>query len=99
MGSLVRLVNLSNVLHAVNTTSAIAMMRLLEKAMNGNTSLIPSFFFTLQSASVAMSNANQSDALRLQNRASDYNGESVEDNLKRLSRCRPRRRRAGRVCI
>eukprot|EP00308_Calcidiscus_leptoporus_P021545 CAMPEP_0119359706 /NCGR_PEP_ID=MMETSP1334-20130426/7523_1 /TAXON_ID=127549 /ORGANISM="Calcidiscus leptoporus, Strain RCC1130" /LENGTH=623 /DNA_ID=CAMNT_0007374425 /DNA_START=15 /DNA_END=1886 /DNA_ORIENTATION=+ len=88
--SLVRLVNLANVLHAVNTTSAIAMMRLLDRAINGNSSLIPSFFYTLQCPSLTYYNdvnvTSDSDIdrhLTLHRQKSNYSAESVDERMRR----------------
>lgn len=47
VNSLVRLVNVNNVLHATNPTTAMALIEVLKSGLNGHPELIPSFFGTL----------------------------------------------------
>ena len=51
--SLVRLINVHNVLHATNPTTALALMHSLKLGVEGQPELIPSFFRTLASPAVA----------------------------------------------
>jgi len=57
--ALLRLINVGNVLHATNPTTAISMLHVLKEGLNGKPELIPSFFTTLESPSVAEYKAQQ----------------------------------------
>lgn len=62
--SLVRLSNVHNILVATNPTSGVAVMYMLREALNtGKIGMMPSFFTTLESPSVASYKAAQAKAL------------------------------------
>jgi len=62
--SLVRLSNVHNILTATNPTSGVAVMYMLREALNtGKIGMMPSFFETLESPSVASYKAAQARAL------------------------------------
>uniref|UniRef100_A0A7S2RYT0 MGS-like domain-containing protein n=1 Tax=Eucampia antarctica TaxID=49252 RepID=A0A7S2RYT0_9STRA len=63
--SLVRLSNVHNILLASNPTSGVAQMYMLREALNtGKIGMMPSFFETLESPSVASYKAAQARALK-----------------------------------
>lgn len=63
--SLVRLSNVHNILLAPNPTSGVAVMWMLRQALiTGNEGMVPSFFETLESPSVASYKAAQGRALQ-----------------------------------
>jgi methylglyoxal synthase len=62
--SLVRLSNVHNIVVATNPTSGVAIMYMLREALNtGKIGMMPSFFTTLESPSVASYKAAQAKAL------------------------------------
>ena len=63
--SLIRLINVHNVLHATNPTSAEGLMHLLKTAVERNEpERIPSFFFTIQSPAVPEYQAQQAAVIK-----------------------------------
>ena len=63
--SLIRLINVHNVLHATNPTSAEGLMNLLKTAVECNEpERIPSFFFTIQSPAVPEYQAQQAAVIK-----------------------------------
>ena len=63
--SLIRLINVHNVLHATNPTSAEGLMHLLKTAVECNEpERIPSFFFTIQSPAVPEYQAQQAAVIK-----------------------------------
>lgn len=61
--SLIRLINVHNVLHATNPTTALALMQTIKLGVEGQPGLIPSFFRTLASPAVAEYKAGQAALL------------------------------------
>ena len=75
--ALLRLINVCNILHATNPTSAGALMEVLATAARGDPKLTPSFFKTLESPAVAKYKAEQAAVVAaLKARAASVDGKS-----------------------
>jgi len=75
--ALLRLINVCNILHATNPTSAGALMEVLATAARGDPKLMPSFFKTLESPAVAKYKAEQAAVVAaLKARAASVDGKS-----------------------
>ena len=74
--SLIRLINVHNVLHATNPTSAEGLMHLLKTAVERNEpERIPSFFFTIQSPAVPEYQAQQAAVIQAASKIQTPEGE------------------------